>query len=117
MRKSVLAVTLAAAFAVVPALSIPVAAATVDQVVKACDNMNAAKDGSCKMTSNKEGDITVCTSAARCTTCPVGGGRQCYRQVGNQPIKGTAGGLKNAEKSKAKGGEPARHRGGGVGQR
>lgn len=60
-------------------------AAPVEDVVAACDRMDAEKPGSCSYTVDS-GGLHGCT-ANGCFTCPVDGSRQCYpmRTSGKRP--------------------------------
>jgi hypothetical protein len=67
--------------------STPASAASVDDVTSACDNMAAAKAGSCSYTINKAGDINGCSEHS-CFYCPNDGKRECFavRQVSPQKL-------------------------------
>jgi hypothetical protein len=68
--------------------STPASAASVDDVTAACDNMAAAKAGSCSYTINKAGDINGCSEHS-CFYCPNDGKRECFavRQGGHVNTK------------------------------
>ncbi len=63
-------------------------AAPVEQVVAACDKMDAQKPGSCSYTVDS-GGLHGCTKNG-CFTCPVDGSRQCHsvRKSGKSPDVG-----------------------------
>lgn len=63
----------------------PVHAAPVEQVVAACDRMDAQKPGSCSYTVDS-GGLHGCTKNG-CFSCPVDGSRQCHavRRSGKSP--------------------------------
>ena len=65
----------------------PVYAASVDDVVAACDRMDAAKPGSCSYTVD-DGGLHGCTANV-CFTCPVDGSRQCHAVRKSSGTKGT----------------------------
>jgi hypothetical protein len=66
-------------------------AASVEQVIAACDKMDAAKAGSCNIAASDKG-IGGCT-ANGCFFCPADGSRQCYATLtrGKPGKIGTAG--------------------------
>ena len=54
----------------------PASAASVEEVVAACDKMDAAKPGSCRYTTDDKG-LGGCTRNG-CFYCPADGSRQCH---------------------------------------
>ena len=56
--------------------SLPARAASVEEVVAACDKMDAAKPGSCTMATDGKG-LGGCTKNG-CFYCPADGSRQCH---------------------------------------
>jgi hypothetical protein len=61
-------------------------AASVEQVVAACDKMNDAKPGSCSLAADDHG-IGGCTKNV-CFYCPADGSRQCHAtRVSGKPGK------------------------------
>jgi len=61
-------------------------AASVEQVVAACDKMDAAKPGSCTLAADDHG-IGGCTANV-CFYCPADGSRQCHATlVKGKPTK------------------------------
>jgi hypothetical protein len=77
-------------------LSPPARAASVDEVVAACDKMADAKPGSCNYTTDDKG-LGGCTRNG-CFYCPADGSRQCHatRVVGGKGKNVHIGGLKMA---------------------
>lgn len=71
MTSALFALGLCTASAALPAMAAPV-----EQVVAACDRMDAEKPGSCRYTVTKDG-LGGCTRNG-CFFCPVDGSRQCY---------------------------------------
>jgi hypothetical protein len=60
--------------------------ASVEQVVAACDKMDAAKPGSCTLAADEHG-IGGCTKNV-CFYCPADGSRQCHAtRVAGKPGK------------------------------
>jgi hypothetical protein len=60
--------------------------ASVEEVVAACDKMNAAKPGSCTLAADDHG-IGGCTKNV-CFYCPADGSRQCHAtRVSGKPGK------------------------------
>ncbi len=63
------------------AIPTPAHAAPVEQVVAACDKMDAANPGSCSYTVDS-GGLHGCT-ANTCFVCPIDGSRQCHAAARN----------------------------------
>lgn len=64
----------------------PARAASVEEVVAACDKMADEKPGSCNYTTDDKG-LGGCTRTV-CFYCPADGSRQCHAtRVGGQPGK------------------------------
>ena len=63
-------------------------AASVEEVVAACDKMDAAKPGSCRYTTDDKG-LGGCTRNG-CFYCPADGSRQCHatRTTAKPPTSG-----------------------------
>lgn len=74
------------------AMSAPAHAARVEDVVAACDKMDAATPGSCNYEVDDKG-LHGCTSGGTCFNCPADGKRQCYAAASRQgkPKKWTLG--------------------------
>ena len=68
--------------------SSPASAASVEEVVAACDKMDAAKPGSCRYTTDDKG-LGGCTRNG-CFYCPADGSRQCHatRTTAKPPTSG-----------------------------
>jgi len=66
----------------------PASAASVEEVVAACDKMDAAKPGSCRYTTDDKG-LGGCTRNG-CFYCPADGSRQCHatRTTAKPPTSG-----------------------------
>jgi hypothetical protein len=86
MLKLALSLCLPVMFATI-FMSSPADAASVEQVVAACDKMDAANPGSCNYTTDCCG-LGGCT-ANGCFYCPADGSRQCHatRVGGGQTVK------------------------------
>jgi hypothetical protein len=66
--------------------STPARAASVEQVVAACDKMDAEKPGSCSLAATDNG-LGGCTKNG-CFFCPADGSRQCHAtRAGGKPGK------------------------------
>jgi hypothetical protein len=85
MRKMTIPALLALGLSLMLATSCVYAAASVDDVVAACDHMNSQKAGSCTYEVDG-GGLHGCTANV-CFNCPADGKRQCYamRKSGKGP--------------------------------
>jgi hypothetical protein len=76
MRRIKISVVAAVVFVSSSLLSLSVRAASVEQVVAACDKMADAKPGSCNYVADDKG-LGGCTRNG-CFYCPADGSRQCH---------------------------------------
>jgi hypothetical protein len=84
VRKLAFLVTTVAVTAAAGSIATSASAATVDQLVTACDKMNSAKSGSCsyKIYQKTVQGLSGCTSNNVCFDCPADGKRLCFAVPG-----------------------------------
>jgi hypothetical protein len=72
------------AFTAAAGIATSAKAATVDQIVAACDRMNNAKSGSCSYKTYQKTvqGLSGCTAGNVCFDCPADGKRLCFAVPG-----------------------------------
>lgn len=84
IRKLTFLATIIAFTAAAGSIATPARAATVDQIVAACDRMNNAKSGSCSYKTYQKTvqGLSGCTANNVCFDCPADGKRLCFAVPG-----------------------------------